>query len=294
MNQAHKDLSQQLSLLKEKFSSLGERLSQAGKELQAKGIPPSGNLIAELANYQTEFTQLHLQTLTALTPKAGEISALKDLELLVNQVTDAQNPPVNQISAPVKAPTPQSDIFIFGQPTSPDATPEVIILPRFDEPDPKSAVTGVSPGFTTTGLSTVGNSDVSLKILANIQSLGDREFKDNEMVGTRGQSLRLEGFQINIHPPVPGLSLRYQAHIQGIGDTAWLEEGKFAGTRNQERRIEGFSIQLTGPEASKYDVFYTAHIQNVGDYAVCSNGQYCGTRGQSLRIESLKVWIKRK
>jgi uncharacterized protein YjdB len=134
--------------------------------------------------------------------------------------------------------------------------------------------------------------NVGLKVLAHIQSVGDRVFKAKEDAGSRGKSLRLEGFIIEIEPPIPGLTIQYMAHVEGVGDTPWLNQGELAGFRGKSKRIEGFAIRLAGPEAGKYDVFYTAHVQNVGDIPPVSNGQYCGTRGKALRVESMKVWVK--
>jgi uncharacterized protein YjdB len=135
---------------------------------------------------------------------------------------------------------------------------------------------------------------VGLKVLAHIQGIGDRTFSDREYAGTRAQGRRVEGFQIKIEPPVPGLNLQYMAHVEGVGDTAWISEGELVGFRGKAKRIEGFAVRLTGSEADKYDVFYTAHIQNVGDTPAAANGQYCGTRGKGLRVEGVTVWVEAK
>ncbi len=135
---------------------------------------------------------------------------------------------------------------------------------------------------------------VGLKVLAHIQGIGDRTFSDREYAGTKAQGRRVEGFQIKIEPPAAGLNLQYMAHVEGVGDTAWISEGELAGFRGKAKRIEGFAARLTGPEADKYDVFYTAHIQNVGDTPVTANGQYCGTRGKGLRVEGMTVWVEPK
>jgi uncharacterized protein YjdB len=135
---------------------------------------------------------------------------------------------------------------------------------------------------------------VGLKVLAHIQGIGDRTFSDREYAGTKAQGRRVEGFQIKIEPPVAGLNLQYMAHVEGVGDTAWISEGELAGFRGKAKRIEGFAARLTGSQADKYDVFYTAHIQNVGDTPVTANGQYCGTRGKGLRVEGMTVWVEPK
>jgi len=133
-----------------------------------------------------------------------------------------------------------------------------------------------------------------LDVLVHLQDFGDRVFREFRFAGTRGQSRRLEGFQININPPVPGLSMRYMAHLQDIADTAFVNEGQFVGTRGQSRRLEGFAIQLAGASAANYTVSYMAHLQDTGDTQFFRDGQFCGTRGQSRRVEGISVKVAPK
>lgn len=137
-----------------------------------------------------------------------------------------------------------------------------------------------------------GRRGPSLDILVHLESIGDRSFRENEFAGTRGQSRRLEGFQLQISPPVAGLSMRYMAHLQNIGDVPFVNEGQFVGTRGQSRRLEGFAIELTGPQASNFNVVYMAHLQGTGDTGYFQNGQFCGTRGQSRRVEGILVRVE--
>jgi Matrixin/Putative peptidoglycan binding domain/Clostridial hydrophobic W len=137
-----------------------------------------------------------------------------------------------------------------------------------------------------------GRRGVELEVLVHLEGLGDRTCRENELAGTRGQSRRLEGFQVTADPPVPGVTLRYMAHLQNIGDVPFVAEGKFVGTRGESRRLEGFAIELHGPEAANYDVFYMAHLQDVGDTGFFQNGQFCGTRGESRRVESILVRVE--
>jgi hypothetical protein len=124
-----------------------------------------------------------------------------------------------------------------------------------------------------------------------VQNLGDQPLGDSHWAGTKGQSLRLEGFALDFAPTVPGIGLEYMCHLQNIGDTVLMPGESFCGTRGQSRRLEGFAIQLTGPEAAKYDVYYGCHLQDIGDTGPVKNGEFCGTRGQSRRLEALVVWV---
>jgi Clostridial hydrophobic W len=197
--------------------------------------------------------------------------------------------PPSPISAPTATPQ-EVDPLIWGKvsPSSiaplPSATPQI-------PTEPPIVFGAKSLGLETTDTPTP--SALPLKILVHIQDVGDQEFGASEFAGTRGQAKGIEGFQILLANPIPGLQLECMAHLAGIGDTPWTSASQFIGTRGENRRLEGFAIRLSGPEAAKYQVCYTAHIQNVGDHPTCTNGQYCGTRAQSLRIEAMKVWIER-
>ncbi|MEM7360340.1 MAG: hypothetical protein AAF431_14685 [Pseudomonadota bacterium] len=135
---------------------------------------------------------------------------------------------------------------------------------------------------------------VPMKGLAHLEGYGDVGFSNSTFAGTGGQARRMEGFQLKIDPPVPGLQLTYMGHLEKVGDTQWVSGGTFLGTRGQYRRIEGIAIQLTGYNASKYDIFYVCHIQNIGDSRTVKNGEFCGTRGSSLRLEGLAAWIVKR
>lgn len=139
-----------------------------------------------------------------------------------------------------------------------------------------------------------GKRGPSLRVQVHLENRGDVTSRENEFAGTRGQSRRLEGFQINFIPNVPGLGMRYMAHLQTSGDVPFVNAGTYIGTRGQSRRLEGFAIELTGPEARNYNVFYMAHLQGTGDTAVYQNGQFCGTRGQSRRVEGILIRVERR
>ena len=137
-----------------------------------------------------------------------------------------------------------------------------------------------------------GRPGPALRATVHLEGIGDVKCRENEFAGTRGQSRRLEGFQLEIATAIPGLSCRYMAHLEGIGDVPFVPEGQFIGTRGQSRRLEGFSIELTGAAAAKYNVLYMAHLEGIGDTPLFSNGAFCGTRGQSRRVEGILVRVE--
>jgi hypothetical protein len=50
----------------------------------------------------------------------------------------------------------------------------------------------------------------------HLEQIGTVGLQDGEFAGTRGMSRRLEGFSLRLLNPVPGLSLRYMAHLEKI------------------------------------------------------------------------------
>lgn len=102
--------------------------------------------------------------------------------------------------------------------------------------------------------------NIDLDITVHIEGKGDIYGHDNEWVGTKGQSLRLEGFSVTPNRVSDDFYLEYFAHLEHIGDTAWVRQGDFVGTRGQSRRLEGFAIRAAGRDAWKYNVYYSAHL----------------------------------
>ena len=135
---------------------------------------------------------------------------------------------------------------------------------------------------------------VGLRVLVHMEEIGDMEFRNGEFAGIRHSYRRLEGFQLNIDPPIPGLDIKYMAHLEDICDTPWVKGGQFIGTRGERRRLEGFAIELTGAVSPNYNIFYMCHLQDIGESPVYSNGHFCGSRGQWSRVEGIKVWVQRK
>ncbi|MFJ8470993.1 hypothetical protein [Kitasatospora sp. NPDC094011] len=130
----------------------------------------------------------------------------------------------------------------------------------------------------------------TLRGVVHLQDIGDVPLSQDKFMGTQGQSRRLEGFEIHFDPPIPDLSLRYQAAIQGRGTVAWVPEGTFIGTRGESRRLENFTIELTGSEAGNYTITYMAHAENTGDTPFVQNGAAAGVPG--LRTEGLLVHVQ--
>lgn len=140
--------------------------------------------------------------------------------------------------------------------------------------------------------------EIGIKYCGHVQNVGDVDYVNGpEALGTRGRSLRIEGFCFELTGDVPaGANLEYQVHVQNYGWMTPVEAGQFAGTRGESLRVESIRIKLVNLPG--YDVYYQGHVQNVGDipqvngeWGWVKNGEELGTTGSSLRLEEIKVKI---
>lgn len=153
---------------------------------------------------------------------------------------------------------------------------------------------------------------VGVSYRGHIQDLGDYPADGSwvdspEIIGTTGQSKRIEGFEIKLTGTVPaGMELRYNVHVQNKGwlydendSVDWPKNGAYAGTRGESLRIEAVKIVLTdrdGKAVPGYSVQYRGHVQNVGDLPKAADqwladGAQLGTVGSSQRLEALLVQV---
>ena len=132
---------------------------------------------------------------------------------------------------------------------------------------------------------------------AHVQNNGwESEYKKNGSVsGTSGKSLRLEALRIRLVPKKSPSSesegivgVRYQDHVQNVGNQAWVRDGSVQGTTGQSLRVEALRVAL---DKGKYSgsIEYRVHIQNKGWTNWVANGQLAGTTGQSLRLEAFEM-----
>lgn len=140
--------------------------------------------------------------------------------------------------------------------------------------------------------------EIGVKYCGHVQNKGDMPYVNSPTpLGTRGESLRIEGFCFDLTGPVPaGAKLVYQVHVQNRGWMAPVSSADFAGTRGESLRVE--SIRISLENLPGYDVYYRGHVQNVGDIPQTSgewgwvkNGADLGTTGSSLRLEEITVKI---
>jgi uncharacterized protein YjdB len=145
-----------------------------------------------------------------------------------------------------------------------------------------------------TPIVTLPATQISLSGYVWLQDLQAQPFDGSNYNGTRGQSRRMEGFEIAMVNPPGDLGLRYQVWIENMNAwSEWYDGGTYAGTKNEGLRCEAFKIELTGYGLLHhgYSVEYMAHQQNNGDIGPFRDGELCGTLGKELRLEGMAVSI---
>ena len=152
-------------------------------------------------------------------------------------------------------------------------------------------VTTEDGGFTDTCIVTVSEPKLPiLRYQTHVQNVGWQGWKTNgEVAGTSGQSLRLEGMNIEIDG-MPN-AIEYRTHVQDIGWQGWVRDGEMTGTSGRALRLEAIEIRLTGYMAANYDIYYRVHAQNIGWMDWAKNGQSAGTAGLSYRLEAIQIQL---
>ncbi|MDO9493439.1 hypothetical protein [Acetobacterium sp.] len=154
-------------------------------------------------------------------------------------------------------------------------------------------------GLLSGNATTTATDAAGVEYRGHIQNVGNYPtdgtwIQGPNQLGTIGQSLRLEGFWIQLTNKPANVNIQYRVHVQNVGWMAPVLNGNFAGTEGQAQRIEAIEINLVddaGNAVQGYKVMYKGHIQKIGDTAWFEDGQELGTTGSSLRLEALEVKI---
>lgn len=96
MNQSSSDLSQELSELSDRFSTLGEKLLAAARQLHAPGTPPSEDLLETIGGCRRDFLEFR-QKATGLadefdvpTPQIEAMNSLQDISTLLDSIAEVE------------------------------------------------------------------------------------------------------------------------------------------------------------------------------------------------------------
>lgn len=134
------------------------------------------------------------------------------------------------------------------------------------------------------------NNKLGVTYRTHVQDVGWQNYvHDEQIAGTSGRSLRLEGISIKLTGNNSNLKIKYQVHVQNIGWQNWKTDGEIAGTQGLSYRLEGIKIKLESTE--EYSIMYRVHVQNIGWQDWKTDGDMAGTQGQSLRLEAIQIKI---
>jgi|GEM_PF-1803064 len=152
---------------------------------------------------------------------------------------------------------------------------EVVILPK------GSAAPGSTSGAFRQHL---------VQYQTHVQNVGWQGWSyDGGTSGTSGQSLRLEGINIQLPSQLYTGGIRYRTHVQNVGWQGWKSNGAMSGTSGRSLRLEAIEIELYGQMAERFDVWYRVHSQNFGWMGWTKNGQSAGTAGYAYRLEGIQI-----
>jgi len=109
----------------------------------------------------------------------------------------------------------------------------------------------------------------------------------NEVAGTQGKGLRMEGLTINYTGEKGALT--FQGYTQNDGWQPVVNNGMYIGTIGQSKRLESLKINLTG---STMKLSYSVQVENIGWMPYVSNGEVAGTQDKGLRLEAIKIKLE--
>ena len=117
-----------------------------------------------------------------------------------------------------------------------------------------------------------------------------KEVSDGNLSGTNGEAKRIEAIKVMVQN-LPGVDIRYQAHMQSNGWLDWSSSYQENGLPAANKRLEAIKLELTGVNASNYDVYYRVHVQKLGWLGWAKNGEPAGSEGYSYRAEAIEIKI---
>ncbi|CDM67294.1 Hypothetical protein CM240_0115 [Clostridium bornimense] len=123
----------------------------------------------------------------------------------------------------------------------------------------------------------------------NVEGVGNKTaVGNNSVLGTIGESKRLESLNINMSGMPSGMKIKYQACIEGQGWQDWVYGGQEAGAAGKNLKMEAVRIKLEdAPEG--YIVQYQVNMEDKGWVPISQDGEVAGLEGKGKRIEAIKI-----
>lgn len=113
---------------------------------------------------------------------------------------------------------------------------------------------------------------------------------EGEMAGTVGESRRMETLQVRMIN-CEGVSLKFYAHIQDLGDCYFTDKDEYVGTVAQSKRVEAIAITSEGLKEKGYKLQYRVQVQDKGWMPWVDDGEMAGTRYESKRLETIEIVV---
>ena len=157
----------------------------------------------------------------------------------------------------------------------------------------------------------------------HVQDIGWTSWaKNGEVAGTTGKSKRIEAIEIRLKKVensqkenttnsnttnsnttnqankienTSNITVSYNTHVQDIGWTSFVNDGKTSGTTGKSKRVEAVQIKLNGVDKNITDpIEYKVHVQDIGWMPWKKNGEIAGTTGKSKRVEAIQIKLNSK
>lgn len=155
-----------------------------------------------------------------------------------------------------------------------------------------------------TSTSATSSNNIEVSYSSHVQTYGWLAYSP-DITGTEGESKRMEALDLNVKTPA-GVTVKYRAHVQGIGWQDWVTADNtkgtnLIGTSGESKRVEAIQIVVEG--SSDYVIRYRTQVQTYGwlDWVEAGNsikeaetlkaGTYAGTSGESKRMEAMQISI---
>ena len=174
------------------------------------------------------------------------------------------------------------------------AAPEATVKPTTESNSNQvSDESGADKNTVESSVTTQSVNGANIVYSTHVQNVGWQDAVSNgDISGTTGMSYRLEGIRIAINGADMGVT--YRTHVQDYGWQSYVNDNEVSGTVGQAKRLEAIQIDLTGNQASQFDVYYRVHAQDYGWLDWAKNGQMAGTEGLSKRLEAIQIQLVAK
>ena len=95
----------------------------------------------------------------------------------------------------------------------------------------------------------VGDGSAKLEVTAHIQGIGDRtyvidKYTHDMVIGTVGQSKRIEAIAIKILEGLTGKHIKYRIHVDKLGWSEWKSDGEMVGSKGMSLGIQAIQIAI--------------------------------------------------